>query len=34
MASELRSSVAGFTLPDEELADQEQEEDNDVPVVS
>ncbi|WP_288371206.1 methyl-accepting chemotaxis protein, partial [uncultured Marinobacter sp.] len=34
MASELRSSVAGFTLPDEELADQEQKEDNDVPVVS
>ncbi|MBS3804291.1 MAG: type IV pili methyl-accepting chemotaxis transducer N-terminal domain-containing protein [Oleiphilaceae bacterium] len=34
MASQLRSSVAGFTLPDEEMADQAQEEDSDVPVVS
>ena len=35
MASELRSSVAGFTLPEEEdSADQEEEEDDDVPVVS
>ena len=35
MASELRSSVAGFTLPEEDdSADHEQEEDDDVPVVS
>ena len=34
MASELRSSVAGFTLPDEEMANQEEEENSDVPVVS
>src|SRR5690554_2001770 len=34
MASELRSSVAGFTLPDEDQADLEQEQDNDIPVVS
>ena len=34
MASELRSSVAGFTLPEEELADSEIEEDSDVPVVT
>jgi twitching motility protein PilJ len=35
MASELRSSVAGFTLPEEEdSADQEEAEDDDVPVVS
>jgi twitching motility protein PilJ len=33
MASELRSSVAGFTLPEEEAADYEEEEDSDVPVV-
>ena len=34
MASQLRSSVAGFTLPDEESVDEEEEEDSDVPVVS
>jgi twitching motility protein PilJ len=35
MASELRSSVAGFTLPEEDdSARQEEEEDDDVPVVS
>merc|ERR1712000_514224 len=34
MASELRSSVAGFTLPDEEMANQEEEENSNVPVVS
>jgi len=34
MASELRSSVAGFTLPDADTTDQEEEEDDDVPVVS
>jgi twitching motility protein PilJ len=34
MASQLRSSVAGFTLPDEEMSDQEQDEDSNVPVVS
>ena len=34
MASELRSSVAGFTLPDADTTDQEVEEDDDVPVVS
>ncbi|XKH02087.1 methyl-accepting chemotaxis protein [Marinobacter nauticus] len=33
MASELRSSVAGFKLPEEDLANQEEEEDNEVPVV-
>ena len=33
MASELRSSVAGFTLPEEDVADYEEEEDSDVPVV-
>ncbi|MFL1456630.1 methyl-accepting chemotaxis protein [Marinobacter sp. GN3S48] len=33
MASELRSSVAGFTLPEEEGAEQQEEEDSDVPVV-
>ncbi|MBW4934849.1 methyl-accepting chemotaxis protein [Marinobacter sp. F4206] len=33
MASELRSSVAGFTLPEEDAAEQEEEEDTDVPVV-
>ncbi|MGP4845319.1 methyl-accepting chemotaxis protein [Marinobacter sp. 1Y8] len=33
MAAELRSSVAGFTLPEEELPEEE-EEDSDVPVVS
>ena len=33
MASELRSSVAGFTLPEEDVAEQEEEEDSDVPVV-
>lgn len=33
MASELRSSVAGFTLPEEDLADEALEEDSDVPVV-
>ena len=33
MASELRSSVAGFTLPEEDVADHEEEEDSDVPVV-
>jgi twitching motility protein PilJ len=31
MASELRSSVAGFKLPDEELSSQDQN--SDVPVV-
>ncbi len=34
MASQLRSSVAGFTLPEEEMADSEEEEDSDVPVLS
>ncbi len=34
MASQLRSSVAGFTLPDEESVDEQEEEDSDVPVVS
>jgi twitching motility protein PilJ len=34
MASELRSSVAGFKLPDEDATDQEEEENDDVPVVS
>ena len=35
MASELRSSVAGFTLPEEDAADtMDSEEDNNVPVVS
>ena len=33
MAAELRASVAGFTLPDEDETDQELEEDTDVPVV-
>jgi len=33
MASELRSSVAGFTLPEEDGAEQQEEEDSDVPVV-
>ncbi|WP_203142167.1 methyl-accepting chemotaxis protein [Marinobacter mangrovi] len=33
MAGELRSSVAGFTLPEEDLPEEE-EEDSDVPVVS
>jgi twitching motility protein PilJ len=33
MASELRSSVAGFTLPEEEGSEQYEEEDSDVPVV-
>ena len=33
MASELRSSVAGFTLPEEDVVDYEEEEDSDVPVV-
>mgnify|MGYP003671826659 CR=1 FL=1 len=33
MASELRSSVAGFTLPEEDMVDQEEEEDSNVPVV-
>ena len=33
MASELRSSVAGFTLPEEELVVEEAEEDRDVSVV-
>lgn len=34
MASELRSSVAGFTLPDEDITDQDEEADSNVPVVS
>ncbi len=33
MASELRSSVAGFKLPEEELSDQENEQNSDVPVI-
>ncbi|WP_166256769.1 methyl-accepting chemotaxis protein [Marinobacter salicampi] len=34
MASQLRSSVAGFTLPEEEVSNVEEDEDSDVPVVS
>ncbi|NWO05733.1 MAG: type IV pili methyl-accepting chemotaxis transducer N-terminal domain-containing protein [Alteromonadaceae bacterium] len=34
MASELRLSVAGFKLPEEELPEQELEENNDVPVIN
>ncbi|WP_166266866.1 methyl-accepting chemotaxis protein [Marinobacter caseinilyticus] len=34
MASQLRSSVAGFTLPEEDAVETEEEEDSDVPVVS
>ncbi|WP_404365857.1 methyl-accepting chemotaxis protein [Marinobacter sp.] len=34
MASQLRSSVSDFTLPEEDASESEQEEDSDVPVVS
>jgi twitching motility protein PilJ len=34
MASELRSSVAGFTLPEEDQVDTMEREEDNVPVVS